>query len=396
MGSESRLVRLDHDWARIVEAAQSAAHDDESWAGAVSDAIGGLLHTTTECVLAVVEHDENVTNARYRALRMPRGTTWDREMASSAGLNVLGVDGFRAFYYPARSVATHLEIERAMNPKLKKELIPISRAMRDAQRMRDVVGAFAYPEPGVILSLFSMHAEPIRLSTYERTLLTRVMLHLEASYRLHRRPEKVIAVLDLDGAVLERSEDAPPNAVMAAHARKRSSGEAELWPALVSGHASLVARGSGRGRRYFIVENPPPSQPFRALTPTEVEIVSQAARGHSTKMIAFALGLQPSAVSTRLTEAASKLGAATRMELVRLAAMLVRDPRARFVDDVALTAAERDVLILLQQGLSNEEIATLRARSVRTIANQVASLLRKTKAESRRALLAKTRVRAIS
>jgi DNA-binding NarL/FixJ family response regulator len=48
-----------------------------------------------------------------------------------------------------------------------------------------------------------------------------------------------------------------------------------------------------------------------------------------------------------------------------------------------LTAAEREVLVRLVRGESNQAIATARKTSVRTIANQVASLLRKTGATSR-------------
>jgi DNA-binding NarL/FixJ family response regulator len=105
------------------------------------------------------------------------------------------------------------------------------------------------------------------------------------------------------------------------------------------------------------------------------------------KMVAYALGLPLPTVSTRLASAASKIGLATRMELVRIAAMLAHDPRARF-ERTSLTIAERDVLELLAQGLTNKQIATLRGRSIRTIANQVASLLAKTKAPSRRTLVA--------
>lgn len=54
------------------------------------------------------------------------------------------------------------------------------------------------------------------------------------------------------------------------------------------------------------------------------------------------------------------------------------------------TAAEAEVLELLERGLSNERIAALRRRSVRTIANQMASLLRKTGATSRRQLATRT------
>ncbi len=98
------------------------------------------------------------------------------------------------------------------------------------------------------------------------------------------------------------------------------------------------------------------------------------------------LGVSPARVSSKLASAAAKVGVFSRAELVRLAAMLAPDPRADLADN-ALTDAEREVLELLQHGLSNKEIAKRRSRSVRTIANQVASLLRKTKSSSRRALL---------
>ena len=48
-----------------------------------------------------------------------------------------------------------------------------------------------------------------------------------------------------------------------------------------------------------------------------------------------------------------------------------------------LTDAERDVLARVARGASNAEIAKERKTSVRTVANQVASLLRKTSAKSR-------------
>ena len=175
---------------------------------------------------------------------------------------------------------------------------------------------------------------------------------------------------------------------MSAYVALRNAARKELlWPALLDGRVSVVTRGTDRARRYFVLENPPQSHAFRALTSAEVAVVAQASHGHSTKMIAFALGISPSVVSARLASAASKVGVATRVELVHLAAILTRDPRAG-LEDAGLTGAERDVLELLRCGLSNDEIARMRSRSVRTIANQVAALLRKTKSGSRRALVA--------
>ena len=50
---------------------------------------------------------------------------------------------------------------------------------------------------------------------------------------------------------------------------------------------------------------------------------------------------------------------------------------------LALTNAELDVARLAARGLSNKEIARQRARSERTIANQLAAVLRKLRLSSR-------------
>jgi DNA-binding NarL/FixJ family response regulator len=73
---------------------------------------------------------------------------------------------------------------------------------------------------------------------------------------------------------------------------------------------------------------------------------------------------------------------------VGLTAERIDDDLVVFSWDVAgpppqLTSAERAVLVRVVRGESNQAIAAARNTSVRTIANQVASLLRKTGAASR-------------
>jgi DNA-binding CsgD family transcriptional regulator len=399
----TQLVRRDGDWAGVVAAAQRDASDDQAWAQAVVDSLAGLLFTQYDATVAVVEHSPSCDSARYLALpSTPATTPLIAEIAPDAGLSALsalGVGGFRSFYYPSRTTTTHREIERDKAAMIDRDA---ASALRERSGIIDVVGVFAYPEPGVVISLFASHDRTIHMSSEERKFLTRIALHLESSFRLRRRPEALAAVLDLDGRVIQRDEGAPPDEVLTAHLRQRqraisergASASIDLWPALISGRLSLIERGSGKARRYLAVTNPPSSQPVRALSAGELEVVSQAARGRSSKLIAYALGITPAAVSQRMTSAASKLGAATRAELVRIAAMLTGDPRARFAK-IVLTDAEEDVLELLQHGLSNDQIATMRSRSIRTIANQVAALLRKTGSASRRELLVGPRRRAV-
>ncbi|MCK6537876.1 MAG: helix-turn-helix transcriptional regulator [Polyangiaceae bacterium] len=68
--------------------------------------------------------------------------------------------------------------------------------------------------------------------------------------------------------------------------------------------------------------------------------------------------------------------------------LLVWNAQGGTAPDSVLTASEREVLDLIQTGLSNAEIARMRSRSVRTVANQVAALLEKTGCISRRGLTA--------
>jgi len=55
----------------------------------------------------------------------------------------------------------------------------------------------------------------------------------------------------------------------------------------------------------------------------------------------------------------------------------------------SLTEAERDVALAVARGLSNAEIATARSASPRTIANQVAALMKKLGVSSRVELVAR-------
>ncbi len=151
----------------------------------------------------------------------------------------------------------------------------------------------------------------------------------------------------------------------------------EVWSALASGTYRVVCEH----RVYLFIE---PSRPRPRLTPTEKAVVHAAARALPGKEIAYTLGIAPSTVSTTLTSATTKIGLSSATELARLVRALVVDTLD--ASDCSLSDAEREVLELVLAGKSNSEIAELRSRSIRTIANQVASILRKTGSPSRHVL----------
>jgi len=57
----------------------------------------------------------------------------------------------------------------------------------------------------------------------------------------------------------------------------------------------------------------------------------------------------------------------------------------------SLSAAEREVLTLVERGMSNADIAKERGTALRTVANQVASLLKKLNLGSRYEIIARSR-----
>jgi DNA-binding NarL/FixJ family response regulator len=182
-----------------------------------------------------------------------------------------------------------------------------------------------------------------------------------------------------------------------------------LWRGLVEGRWSLVDRWESDGRRYIAVHaNAPAQRDLRALSAAEQATLSYLLLGASNKEIAFTLGLPLGSIATRVRAVMRKLRAATRRDLVgmdhgdaipielegeRLALL-----RSRRVDDSelvrCLTRAEREVLDLVARGASNERIARLRGRSVKTVANQVASILTKLNVESRTEAVARVFARA--
>ena len=205
-------------------------------------------------------------------------------------------------------------------------------------------------------------------SEHERRLIARLALHLELSLR-SRLIGELAGTVSLDGAPLE----------FAGH-------RAQLWRALRCGSASLLAAGHHEARHYRVVANPHRVRLARALTDDEVTVLEASAAGEPGKQLAWRLGVAPTTVSRLLASGTYKLGLANPLDAVRVVAGLTR--RAPEVDTERLSPAEEAVLGHLRAGLSNRQIAEARGTSDRTVANQVAALLRKTGQPSRRALAA--------
>jgi DNA-binding CsgD family transcriptional regulator len=179
------------------------------------------------------------------------------------------------------------------------------------------------------------------------TLWTKVAAHLAAAVRLRgsaARVHEADAVLSPSGRVehaqgAAREADARQalsNGVARIDRargplRRKDPDEAvSLWRALVAGQWSLVEHFDTDGKRYLLARrNEGPKSNLATLSLLERQALALAALGHTNKLIAYQLGLTPSAVAMRLSRVAKKLGVRTRVQLIEQGAKIAAQPRWR-------------------------------------------------------------------
>jgi DNA-binding CsgD family transcriptional regulator len=134
--------------------------------------------------------------------------------------------------------------------------------------------------------------------------------------------------------------------------------------------------------------------PEKGLSLRQRQVLDMAARGLAQKVIAYELGIAASTVSTHLRMALDRL----RIERAEVALLVATSsgsvhPSRIEPPDLCmpphLSAAEKIVVRGMIEGHSNLQIARQRRRSVRTVANQVASAFRKLGIGSRAELYAR-------
>ena len=221
---------------------------------------------------------------------------------------------------------------------------PVAMGYLEKLRVRDAVAFRTIEAGGRGICVSALQSE---VRSYDRRtvlLWARVAAHVAAARRLRdalrasRRPDAGIeAVLTPSGKVEHAEGDGKPRSARDALREAVARAEAargklrrtdprratEAWAALVSGRWSLIDRYEAGGRRYVIARrNEHGVRDPRALSPRERVVIQLAILGKSNKLIAYELGIAPSSVATYLGAALRKLGASSRVDLIRLARQL--------------------------------------------------------------------------
>jgi DNA-binding CsgD family transcriptional regulator len=297
----------------------------------------------------------------------------------------------------------HLTFHSHLIKRLPADVFDVNRPLFDAGGFTDALAVQGMAQDmslGLVLPL----ALKRQLLPRDRQVLLQVALHLESSMRAQLEPDALAAVIEPDGQVVhaegpvaassEFRSRLATNVLQVEQVRRPSRRDnldsLDAWTALIQGRWALLERTDADGRRFYLaIDCERSGHPSRVLSATEVEIVQLAARGLAGKEISYALGLSGGTVSSALRCATLKLGCRSPAALVQLAARLLRvapgSPTA-----VQLTDAEAGVLALVREGLTNAQIARRRSSSPNTVANQVATVLRKLGLPSRRAAAALT------
>jgi DNA-binding CsgD family transcriptional regulator len=200
--------------------------------------------------------------------------------------------------------------------------------------IRDLLGINGLDPTGQGAFVAVLHPAVHKLTAGERARFTRVSAHIASGYRLLRELRghggPVEAVLTPSGrtehaegeAQLRAARDQLADATRLIEKARGSmradpDGALAIWRGLVSARWSLVDRFDRDGKRYVVARrNEALPSGLRALSPRERQVLGFAALGHSSKHIAYELGISPSTVRVLLTRCYRRLGVRTRAALL--------------------------------------------------------------------------------
>jgi DNA-binding CsgD family transcriptional regulator len=314
------------DWISILEAAYEVERDEEAWLTGIIDSASCFDRGLG--VMAFSYDSSDPANFRLGAL-VHRGFNKKRldvimGMMHDATARPDFVE--RTFRYTPCATMSEIEGEH-------KEW----RKAAAGAGFGDTVGINAVDPSGRGCSVGALLPKETTLTRAQRLTLNRISTHVAAAYRLRHKMRTVGAepwgVVDRRGKICDCAESVDANTPAALSAAARDIAEARgalrhvdadgavaSWPALVKRRFSLVDESNGHGSSgpVAIYENAPVPQAFLQLTEREREVAAFLVLGHTTKIIAYELGISDSTVRVLLSRIRARLGAQNRADLLKL------------------------------------------------------------------------------
>jgi DNA-binding CsgD family transcriptional regulator len=290
----------------------------------------------------------------------------------------------------------------------------IGTLMRRHGNFRDMLGFYSGTQEGGLIGMATVQNARSTTSPRERAHWQPLAAHLATAWRLRQRLSHGTAIEHLTDAVFRpdgRTVDCcahlngPVRQRLREFVRKREAERTsrtaprEIWPELIDGQWTLVDHFESNGHRVVVaLRNTPMGASLCRLTEREADALAQARNGASNKEIAINMALSESSV-TRLLQTATRRLNATLADILQfspsdtikctellLGSTTLSMTSKDTIDNWrhVLSDAENSVVSAVLRGHSNQEIAAMRGRSVRTIANQIASAFEKLGVRSRR------------
>ena len=324
------------DAVATVEACYRPAADDGAW-------LGGILETLRELDLGagLTARIKDVgPGGGFRTLAAAaRGVDvkdWTARLEAAQALAAPGI--LASLYWPYPPVRRARQAVRRISPDAEALLADALGQIG----FDDAWGVLAGGPEGKLLDIGIGFRGPARLAPQTRHQLALVSAHLTSALRLRAsltvpvpgpEDERTEAVLDPGGKIRHASgpaeaREARQSLTLAVQHRERARGRLrraspeealEIWRGLVDGRWSLVDHHENSGLRLVLVRRNEPSLPDpRVLTARERDILAYAALGHSSKYVAYLLGLAPATVASHISRACRKLNVRHRAEAVTL------------------------------------------------------------------------------
>ena len=181
---------------------------------------------------------------------------------------------------------------------------------------------------GCLISALTRTATPFTRTN--RRTLTFVATHLAAGLRLRKRKQTPPDAVLLPNGKTQHLEPGAEHAradlqdacksIDRARGKMRRSAPDDavaIWKGLVNGEWSLVDHVDHDGKRYIVARrNQTETLPWHLLNTREQQVLAYLVEGTPQKLVAYALGLAESTVSSIVARCVRKSGARSRIELI--------------------------------------------------------------------------------